>query len=556
MEVAFQAIAAVAVKMMAAATLQPSGRWAKIHEKEIDENESEAGIVPATSADYFEVLARATNDAIRDWDIGSGALAWPRGLESSLGHAPSRARTKIGFWFDHLHPDDLGPIQESLKEAFQNGAERWTGEYRFQHADGKYRFIFERALIMRSDSGAPLRLIGAMMDVTARQQLQAQVCRSQRMEAFGQLAAGVAHDFNNFLTAILGYSDLLLSDSAVKGTVAEQLKEIRDAAGRAAGLTNQLLAFSRRQSLEPTVLEVNGLITNVERSLLRLLGERISIACHLHQLPQGAHVRVDAGQFAQIILNLAVNARDAMINGGCLTIATSTIAIEPGAQPAAPDLPPGEYVAISVADDGCGMTDEVKARLFEPFFTTKDRAQNSGLGLATSYGIVRQSGGHITVESELGYGSTFRIFLPRVAPPPLSYKKPSQRKLPAGTETILVLEDEGGVRQLSVRVLRRLGYNVLEAAHGAEAKRLIAAPRAPKIDLLLTDMVLPEMSGRDFADWLRQTSPETKIIFISGYLEESLAPRERRDPAMCFLPKPFSAAELASKVRQALDGSA
>ncbi|MEO7166517.1 MAG: ATP-binding protein, partial [Chthoniobacterales bacterium] len=291
------------------------------------------------------------------------------------------------------------------------------------------------------------------------------------------------------------------------------------------------------------------------RSLLRLLGDNISVVCHLHHLKEGAHIKVDVHQFTQIILNLAVNARDAMHKGGRLTITTTIleVAADSPAPCAGTELSPGEYVEIALADNGSGMSDEVKGRLFEPFFTTKEEA-NSGLGLATSYGIVRQSGGQICAESESGRGSTFRIFLPRVPAPPLpGYKKPGQRKPLNGTETILVLEDEVSVRHLSVRVLRSFGYEVLEAAHGDDAKRLITERGSSKIDLLLTDMVMPEMSGRLFADWLREASPSTKVIFISGYLEESLHPHDRRDPGMCFLAKPFSADQLAAKVRDALD---
>ena len=512
---------------------------------------------PATGAEYFEIVTRATNDAVRDWNVKTGALLWPRGLKSLLGHSSCAASQKIGFWFDHIHPEDLARIQDSLCIAFTQGDETWKGEYRFKRADGAYANILERGLILRDTRGRPVRLVGTLMDVTTRRQLQAQARRSQRMEAFGQLAGGVAHDFNNFLTTILGYSDLLLNEKGVKGQIADQIKEIRDAAGRASSLTHQLLAFSRRQALEPTVLEVNSLITNLERSLLRLLSDNISVVCHLHHLKKGAYIKVDAGQFGQIILNLAVNARDAMRKGGRLTIETSTLEVgpAPNRRPHGVDLPAGDYVTISLTDNGCGMSDAVKARLFEPFFTTKDDG-HSGLGLATSYGIVRQSGGHICAESEPGKGSTFRIYLPRVAaPPPLPYKKPGQKKPLTGTETILVLEDEVSVRHISVRVLRNLGYEVLEAAHGEDAKRLIAKRNgAPKIDLLLTDMVMPEISGRQFVDWLGEASPETKVIFISGYLEESMHPGDRRDPGMCFLAKPFSADELASKVRELLDG--
>jgi PAS domain S-box-containing protein len=522
------------------------------------ENGAHLDAHPTTGADYFEIVTRATNDAVRDWNVTSGALLWPRGLDRLLGYSRDAASEKISFWFDCIHPEDLPRVQESLRSAFTGSDETWQDEYRFRHADGVYAHILERGLILRGTQGAVVRLVGTMMDVTTRRQLQAQACRSQRMEAFGQLAGGVAHDFNNFLTTILGYSDLLLAEKAVKGQIAEQINEIRAAAGRASSLTNQLLAFSRRQALEPTVLEVNRLISNLEHSLLRLLGDHISVVCHLHHLKKGAHIKVDAGQFSQIILNLAVNARDAMPKGGCLTIETSTLEVAPDAEGsfANVDLSPGEYVTISLTDDGSGMSDQVKARLFEPFFTTKGDGHKSGLGLATSYGIVRQSGGHICAESELGKGTTFRIFLPRVpAPPPPSYRKPGENKILHGTETILVLEDEKSVRHLSVRVLRQLGYEVLEAAHGEDAKRLIAQRNgAPGIDLLLTDMVMPEISGRHFADWLAQASPETKVIFISGYLEESLHPGDRRDPGTSFLAKPFSADELASKVRELLDG--
>jgi CheY-like chemotaxis protein len=375
------------------------------------------------------------------------------------------------------------------------------------------------------------------------------------MEAFGQLAGGVAHDFNNFLTTILGYSDLLLDELEMKGEIAEHIREIRGAAARASALTGQLLAFSRKHPLAPAVVDVNTLLTNLERSLLRLLGENISVQCDFARGKDGMHTKVDPGQLTQIILNLVVNARDAMSNGGCLALETAAVTIEPVDEHecSAEELPAGDYVRISVTDNGSGMTDEVKAHLFEPFFTTKNEG-GSGLGLATSYGIVRQSGGHICVESEIGQGTTVRIFLPKVpAPAPPSYKKPGANKLPTGTETILVLEDDISVRHLSVRVLRSLGYEVLEAANGDDAQQLIGRRNGKKVDLLLTDVVMPQMSGRYFADWMSKTSPETKVVFISGYLQESLQPGERRDQEMFFLPKPFDPEQLATKIRQALD---
>jgi PAS domain S-box-containing protein len=515
---------------------------------------SESGA--AQSPEHFAILARATNDAVRDWNVKTGALSWPQGLEALLGYDSSVAAGDIGFWQKQIHPQDRARAAGSIRDALAAQSDHWTGEYRFRHSDGSYLDLLERALILRDTNGAAVRLVGSLMDVTARKQLQDQLVRSQKMEAFGQLAAGVAHDFNNFLTTILGYSDLLLDELGMKGAIANHISEIRSAAGRASVLTAQLLAFSRKHPLAPRILEVNSLITNLDRSLLRLLGEDISVQCHLDRGNDGIYTRVDPGQLTQIILNLVVNARDAMRYGGRLTLETSTVTIEAPEEHelSLKEFIPGDYVCISVTDNGVGMSDDVKEHLFEPFFTTKDEGRGSGLGLATSYGIVRQSGGQIRVESELGRGTTVKILLPKVeAPPPPAYKKPGANKKPTGVESILVLEDDISVRHISVRVLRGLGYDVIEAANGDDAQQLIGQSGDKKIDLLLTDMVMPHMSGRHFADWLRKTSPHTKVVFISGYLEESLHPGDRRDQEMFFLPKPFDSEQLAQKIREALD---
>ena len=522
-----------------------------------EDNHCAAENSPAQSTEYFALAARATNDAIRDWNVTSGALAWPQGLESLLGYDQSAVARDIAFWHDHVHADDRERTALSIRDALAK-AEHWCGEYRFQRADGSYAQLLERAAITRDSSGRATRFVGSMMDVTERRQLQDQVLRSQKMEAFGKLAGGVAHDFNNFLTTILGYSDLLLDELGMKGPKALHIAEIRCAAKRASALTSQLLAFSRKQPLDNRVVEVNVLLGNMERSLLGLLGENISVECHFHRSPEPAHIKVDASQLTQIILNLAVNARDAMPNGGRLTVGTSTLRINGTGQPSgcSEKLPEGEYALISITDNGTGMTDEAKAHLFEPFFTTKDHGLGSGLALATSYGIVRQSGGHICVESEVGKGTMVSIYLPKVpAPPAPNYRKPGMKKSLAGTETILVLEDDVSVRHISIRILRSLGYDVLEAANGEDAQRLIAFDATKKIDLLLTDMVMPQMSGIDFANWLRITSPDTKVIFISGYLEQSLAQSSRDDAEMFFLPKPFDPEQLAEKVRAVLDAS-
>src|SRR5437660_5927330 len=494
------------------------------------------------SQDHLQIVARATNDAVRDWDVRTGTLVWPQGLASLLGYCRSSIPTPIGFWQQHIHPEDVARVMANIGAALVGNGEHWSSEYRFRHADGNYLHILERALILRDGKGRAIRFVGSLMDITARKQLRDQLCRSQKMEAFGQLAGGLAHDFSNFLTTILGYRDLVLAETGPKGALASHVREIRTTRGRASVSPGQLFAFSRRQALEPRVVEVNSLIANLEGSLLRLIGENIRVVCHLHDEKQRAHIKVDTGQLTQLILNLALNARDAMQNGGQLTLETSIVDVSKETEPAcaSEEFTPGQYVLISVADTGSGMSHEVKAHLFEPFFTTKEEGRGSGLGLATSYGIVRQSGGHIRVESESGKGTTVHVYLPKVPPPPApSYKKPSAKKLPRGTETILVLEDDISVRHISVRVLRNLGYQVIEAANGDDAQRLITESASRKVHLLLTDMVMPQMSGRRFADWLRSASPHIKVVFVSGYLEESLHPGDRRDPGMFFLPKPF-----------------
>jgi len=510
----------------------------------------------SSQADYFPIVARATNDAVRDWNLKNNTLSWPQGLESLLRYDASVAEKSIEFWQKNIHPGDRARVEASVRDSLAGSDDRWSGEYRFRRCDGTFINVLERAVIFRDNDGAAERLVGSLMDVTARKQLQDQLCRSQRMEAFGQLAGGVAHDFNNFLTTILGYGDLLLSERQIKGQLADHVSEIRAAAGRASALTQQLLALSRRQAHEPVVVEVNSIISNLERSLLRLIGENISVVCHFHGEKEGAHIKADRSQITQIILNLAVNARDAMPKGGQLTLETAIVDLEksPDGQVDGNEFPPGQYVVITVADTGSGMSEEAKAHLFEPFFTTKIDEKRSGLGLATCYGIVRQNRGHLRVESELGKGTTVQIFLSRVpAPPPPAYKKPGSRKVRGGTETILVLEDDVSVRHISVRMLRRLGYQVIEAASGDDAQRLLKENGDRKVDLLLTDLIMPQVSGRRFADSIHTAHPNIKVLFISGYLEESLEPGDRCEPGMFFLPKPFDIEQLSAKVREALD---
>jgi len=503
---------------------------------------------------YHQLVARATNDAVRDWDLITDALIWRQGLDTLLGWKPASGNT-IVFWQKRIHPDDRARVTASIRDAIKSDTDHWSGEYRFRRADGTYLNVLERAMIRRDKTGGAKRFVGVLMDITARRHLQDQLVRSQKMEAFGQLAGGIAHDFNNLLTAILGYSDLAIGEIDGRSTIGKYLSEIRTAASRASSLTQQLLGFSRSQPAQPRVVEVNALVSDLERSILRLLGENIAITCELLPEDRLAHIRIDQNQFTQIMLNIALNARDAMPEGGRLILRTDIVTISATARhPKIPDLAPADYVVFSLIDNGRGMSEEVKARIFEPFFTTKDDRNGSGLGLATCYGLIRQNGGQIMLESELGQGTAAHIYLPRVSnpAPSITHKKPRLSSMPTGKETVLVVEDDLSVRHVTVRTLRLLGYNVVEAIRADEAKRCITEnPEA--IDLVVSDIVLPDISGRDFAKWTRAHSPRTQVVFISGYLPYVTSGDEDSYPAC--LPKPFDPEQLATTVRSALDAA-
>jgi len=387
-----------------------------------------------------------------------------------------------------------------------------------------------------------------------RRRLEDQLLQAQRMEAVGQLAAGVAHDFNNVLTAVLGSSELLLLDTPVGSTTREEIEIIRDAATRAQDLIRQLLAFSARQVLQPVVLDLNALVDNVHKMLRRLIGEDITLAAML--APGLGRVRADPGQLEQVLVNLAVNARDAMPGGGRLALTTANVDVEPpppGADAGGP-VPPGRYVVLQVTDTGSGMDAITQARIFEPFFTTKPRGRGTGLGLATVYGVVRQSGGHIAVESAPGAGTTFRMYLPRVDAPLAAATAPQRAAAAAGSGTILLVEDERLVRVLARKVLEQAGYRVLAAEGGAQALEL-ARGHSGVIDLLLTDVVMPEMSGREVVRRLLQERPAVRVLYMSGYSDEAVAQHGVLDAGTSFIAKPFTPTTLATKVREVLEAT-
>lgn len=387
-------------------------------------------------------------------------------------------------------------------------------------------------------------------EIDEQKQLKAQLIEAQKLEALGQFAGGIAHDFNNILVAIVGYSELMKLQAAADSPLRVYAEEVRDAANRATALTQQLLVFSRRQVVQPVVLDLNEVVTSMNRMLGRLVGE--SVQMNIRPGENISRIKADPSQIGQVLMNLVVNARDAMPNGGRLTITTGTEMVKEDAKH--PDLISGEHVVLTIQDTGTGMTEAVKARLFEPLFTTKPKGKGTGLGLITCKTIVEQCGGHIKVESELGKGTTFRVYFPQVDQPLADVVLPGQTgNLPRGTETVLVVEDDLNVRRLIQCVLEARGYNILLATDGQSGLKVAREHKGEPIRLVIADVVMPQMDGKAMADWMKATHPDIKIIFISGYEEEVIAQYGVVATGMAFMSKPFTPAALAGKVRELLD---
>jgi nitrogen-specific signal transduction histidine kinase/CheY-like chemotaxis protein len=393
--------------------------------------------------------------------------------------------------------------------------------------------------------------VSLAQDITERRRLEEQYLQAQKMEAIGRLAGGVAHDFNNILTIITGYGDLLFGSLPEDSRAREMAAEVTRAGERAASLTRQLLAFSRQQLVAPRVLDLNAVVTDLERMLRRIIGEDIDLSCRLQ--PCLGSVKADQGQIEQVLMNLAVNARDAMPTGGKLTLETRKVELDAAYVRTHAEARPGPHVLLAVSDTGHGMTAEVKARLFEPFFTTKEKGKGTGLGLATVYGIVKQAGGHVGVYSEVGLGTTFKVYLPRVQEAASRGRSHAgQVVLPRGTETLLLVEDEAAVRALTRHVLGGCGFTILEADDGREALRTAQEHEGP-IHLLVTDVVLPDLGGRVLVEQLLSVRPQMRVLYVSGYTDDAVVRHGILEDQVHFLSKPFSPAVLAQKVREVLD---
>ncbi len=512
---------------------------------------AEAALAEATSQMRFALEAAG----VGTWqsDFVTGRTIWSEVLERLHGKAPGTFGRTFAAFMDAIDPDDRQRMSEVITLATRDHAEARL-EYRVTWPDGSIHWIAGVGQTFYDEAGRPLRAAGIGMDITRQKQLEEQFRQAQRMESIGNLAGGIAHDFNNLLTAILGYSNVLLEDAASAGCsdqMKADLQGIRAAGERAATLTNQLLAFSRRQIIQPRVLSVNAIVKDLQPMLRRLIREDIALTTRLS--PELCLVSMDIGQLEQVIVNLAVNARDAISNAGTIAIETARVDLDETDATVHLELPPGPYVRLAMSDTGVGMPPQIIARIFEPFFTTKPQGVGTGLGLATIYGIVKQNHGDVSVSSEPGKGSTFTIHVPRVDAPIDTEKEAVQAAARSGVETILLVEDDVQVRALAKTVLVRKGYVVIEAANAEEALRLVTHRRTGDIDLLLTDVVMPGMSGRQLVERVSEQYRGLKVLYMSGYTDDAIVHYGVLHSSVAFLRKPFTPATLANAVRAVLD---
>ena len=488
------------------------------------------------------------------WEIDSksGEVFWSDEMYRLCGLEPvAGAIPPTDFYLSCVHPDDRTRMTDVARRAVEEQKE-FTEQYRLRGSGGKMQTVLAKGRVLTDPQGHR-KLIGTVQDISDRVQLENQLRQSQKMQAVGTLAGGVAHDFNNVLTVILSYSGILLTGMHEGDPHYTELTEINRAAERAGDLTRQLLTFSRQQVVRTRELSVNAVASDVERMLRRIIPANISLVLRLN--PHVATIQADSGQLEQILVNLVVNARDAMPDGGAIAIETSNVLLERGQPPLPQEAEPGPYVMLVVTDTGIGMDDAVRARIFEPFFTTKEVGKGTGLGLATVYGIVQQSGGHIWVYSEPGVGTTFKIYFPalRTNAATRGTVATHVRMLP-GSETILLTEDEPAVRMATRTILEQAGYKVIEAANGHLALDTFRK-RINDIDLVITDMIMPGMNGRELADQIRVIRPDIRLVFTSGYTDDTVLRQSLLHEGSLFIQKPYTPQNLTAKVREALSAT-
>ena len=532
-----------------AAQVEASSRALQAHAAEVESANlalARANEELRAGEERYRRLVEAAHEGICAVDA-SGVITFANARLAEMLGCDAHAMTGRSL-FDFMDAEAAHEGRARLARRERGGVE--PREVAFHRMDGSIAWTRASVSPLLDASGALVGALYMLTDVTEQRALEAQLLHAQKMEAVGQLAGGVAHDFNNLLTIVTSYSGLLLAELPEEDPARADVQEIRGAAERAAGLTRQLLAFSRQQVLDPRVLDLNDVVRDIERMLGRVLREDVRLDTVLAE--SLGRVYADPGQIEQVIVNLVVNARDAMPRGGALTIETADVELSEEYGRLHPDVEPGPYVMLAVSDTGTGMDAATQARIFEPFFTTKGVGQGTGLGLSTVYGIVKQSGGHVWVYSEPGFGTTFKLYLPRASAPDAAPRRVSaESSVQHGSETVLLVEDDAQVRQAAHRILTRAGYVVLEASDGAEALRLAGA-RARAVDLLLTDMVMPDMSGRELASLFRARYPDVGIAYMSGYTEDTVVRQGGFESGTVFVPKPFTPQSLTAKLRQAL----
>lgn len=508
-----------------------------------------AGEALLAAEERMRFAMESTGLGIWDMDYTTGKLNWSETLERLHGLAPGTFGGTLEAYHDLIHSDDRASLSQIVERTQQSGGD-FSVQYRVVLPDGNLKWISGAGRILRDEDGKLQRGVGIGMDVTERHLLEEQYHQAQKMEAIGRFAGGMAHDFNNLLTAILGYCELLLADRGEADPSRGDILEIQKAGNLAAALTSQLLAFSRRQIVAPAVLDLNDIVSKMHDMLKRLIGEDVKVVMNLKE--GVSPVKADRNQLEQVVMNLAVNARDAMPQGGTLTIETDDVVLDERYARRHLKIEPGPYVALVVSDTGMGIPPEVQPRVFEPFFTTKEPGKGTGLGLATVHGIVSQWGGSIGIYSEIDHGTSFRMYLPVSQDETGHVRQVASVRPHAGSETVLVVEDADTLRVLARRQLKRQGYQVLVAANAVEAMQVFE--ENSNIDVLLTDVVMPGASGPEMVAQLIDRQPSLKVIYMSGFTQDAVTEQVVLASGAGFLQKPFSSDSLGQKIREVLDG--